>query len=121
MEDNKDLLQYLERMQKMGEGVGEMLSSMNVKSMGKTPRVTLDPDGCITLTNVLQSFTAGVNEEQAWALCYQIIKSAQCILSDPEDRESVLLVTETEHIKLHQDGSVHKNTFMREDHRGKGS
>lgn len=103
--------------QDSGGGSHQFPVQMQMLKMG---RVRLDGDGCITLSNVLHSFTAGVNEEQAWALCYQITKAGQLVLSRAEDRDHVLLVMDTDQVKLHQDGSVHRNTFLRTDDDGKG-
>jgi hypothetical protein len=125
---NQELLKYLGQLDASHGGVvgnhnkGHKFppEQMKMLTMNKIGRVRLDAEGCISLSNVLHSFTAGVNEEQAWALCYQIIKAAQILLSRVEDRDQVLLVTETDHVKLHQDGSVHKNTFLDIGPEGKG-
>src|SRR5690625_3145076 len=36
-------------------------------------RCSLDEDQCLSLCDILASFQTAVNEEQAWALCYQTV------------------------------------------------
>lgn len=70
----------------------------------------LNSDGCVSLKNILKSFNTPINEEYAWALCYQCAKCFQEAFE--EDREKCCSVTDLEHVLLHKDGAVHKNTIF---------
>ena len=73
-------------------------------------RCFLDRNGCITLKNILISFNAPINEEHAWALCYQCSKCFKNSIRN--ERETCLLVSELDHVLLHRDGQVHSNTIF---------
>lgn len=70
----------------------------------------LDSDSCVSLKNILLSFNAPINEEYAWALCYQCAKCFQEAFEN--DREKCCVVSEPEHVLLHKDGYVHANTIF---------
>lgn len=102
-------------------GSGGQMQASVLSMHQRVGLVRLDAGGCISLSDVLHAFTTGVKEEQAWALCHQVIKAGQAVLNNPEDKNHSFLVTETLHVKLHQDGSVHKDTFLLEpEPQGKG-
>jgi hypothetical protein len=61
---------------------------------------------------MLASFTAAINEEQAWALTYQSARAAQALIADPSVRDLVLLTSNPEQILVQRDGHVHKDTFL---------
>ncbi|KAG8275886.1 actin nucleation factor [Homalodisca vitripennis] len=76
-----------------------------------TPRkCRLDENECVSLLDILISFNAPINEEHAWALCYQCAKCFKNALQ--QDRGSCKVVTELEQILLHRDGYVHANTIF---------
>lgn len=70
----------------------------------------LDQNGCVTLKNILIAFNAPINEEHAWALCYQCSKCFKNAIQNERDR--CLLVSELDHVLLHRDGQVHPNTIF---------
>lgn len=76
------------------------------------PKCELDAQGCLSLGNILESFSAAINEEHAWAICFLFAKTGQSVLSDPECKKACHLVSKTEHVKLHKDGDVHEETFL---------
>ncbi|XP_072158706.1 protein spire isoform X2 [Bemisia tabaci] len=70
----------------------------------------LDPNKCVSLSDILISFNAPISEEHAWALCYQC---AKCFKQGWEsDRDKCKLVSELDHVLIHQDGHVHSNTIF---------
>lgn len=70
----------------------------------------LDVNGCVSLKNILISFNAPINEEHAWALCYQCSKCFKQSIQN--ERERCLLVSELDHVLLHRGGQVHPNTIF---------
>lgn len=50
----------------------------NIKRPSSTPNAFIthcsNPDGCVTLADILKCFNAAVSEEQAWALIYQSVR-----------------------------------------------
>nr|XP_018900947.1 PREDICTED: protein spire-like [Bemisia tabaci] len=70
----------------------------------------LDQNKCVSLSDILISFNAPISEEHAWALCYQC---AKCFKQGWEsDRDKCKLVSELDHVLIHQDGHVHSNTIF---------
>lgn len=99
-----------------------LLKNMMVQNSAmNTPKCVLDTKGCLNLSNILESYTAGIKEEQAWALCYQCIKSGQSILNNSAERDLALLVTVTHHVKINRDGHVHKDTYLDDGNEGTNS
>lgn len=70
----------------------------------------LDVNGCVTLKNILIAFNAPINEEHAWALCYQCSKCFKNSIRNEWSR--CFLVSELDHILLHRDGQVHHSTIF---------
>lgn len=70
----------------------------------------LDENDCVSLLDILISFNAPINEEHAWALCYQCAKCFKNALHS--DREKCRVVSELQHVLLHRDGQVHSNTIF---------
>ncbi|XP_067007598.2 protein spire [Anabrus simplex] len=75
-----------------------------------TPKCSLDINGCVTLQDILISFNAPINEQHAWALCYQCAKCFKNAMQS--DRERCCIVSELEHVLIHKDGHVHTNTIL---------
>ncbi|GIY10035.1 KIND domain-containing protein [Caerostris extrusa] len=74
----------------------------------KFSRCTLDPNGCLQLSTILQSFSASLSEERAWALCFQ---SAKCMVNEwNSDSNSCYCLSDTSHLLIHKDGFVHRST-----------
>lgn len=86
-----------------------------------TPRCALDARGCLSLRDILVSFNAPINEQHAWALCYQSAKCLQSCFRRPAPSGSstspgrVFCLTELEHVLLHRDGHVHPDSALCED------
>ncbi|XP_022254835.1 protein spire homolog 1-like [Limulus polyphemus] len=73
-----------------------------------TPRCELDKYGCVRLSSILQSFNAPINEEHAWAICYQ---TAKCFLREWENSVSnVYCLTDTSQIRIQKDGTIHSSS-----------
>lgn len=70
------------------------------------PKCCLDDDNCVKLSSILDSFNAPVNEEQCWALCYQIIQSLASIKSC-----YFYLITSPKYVFISKDGYIHKKSF----------
>lgn len=70
----------------------------------------LDGNGCVSLLDILISFNAPINEEHAWALCYQCGVCFKNALQN--DRGKCRVVTELDQVLLHRDGHVHPNTIF---------
>ncbi|XP_014671116.1 PREDICTED: protein spire homolog 1-like [Priapulus caudatus] len=68
------------------------------------PRCVLDSQGYITLQCILDSFNTPINEEQAWAVCYQLARhlKAEWKRAGPDCRA----LSGADSIRLHRDGSV---------------
>lgn len=91
-----------------------------------------DPDGCVTLADILKCFNAAVSEEQAWALIYQSVRlyrdalHSASVMAEPALHESHVsgrgmaarsakhphwpdtrLPNTLRNFNLHKDGSVH--------------
>jgi len=85
---------------------------MNSSMTPKFPVLSLDANGCVTLSSVLGSFTAAINEEQAWALVYQSLSCARNVLRNPATRDLCCVASSPCQIKIHQDGCVHEESFL---------
>ena len=58
----------------------------------------------LTLLNVLEAFNAPVNEEQAWAICYQCAKHLQANWNEiPKD---CFKFNEVQAVEIGKDGSI---------------
>ena len=44
---------------------------------------SLDGNGCLTLKQVVSSFSAPITEEHAWAVVYEMVKTLDVCLSNP--------------------------------------
>lgn len=67
----------------------------------KRPKCKLDVNGRLNLEDILLSFNGPVNQEQAWALCYQTAKSLSRL-----SENNFYEITELSQIVLHKDGDV---------------
>ncbi|XP_043521738.1 protein spire isoform X1 [Frieseomelitta varia] len=67
----------------------------------KRPKCKLDANGRLNLKDILLSFNGPVNQEQAWALCYQTAKSLSRL-----SENNFYEITELSQIVLHKDGDV---------------
>ena len=63
----------------------------------------------ISLLTVVKAFSSPINEEQAWALCYQVIRHVQTSLKKEEGPSTCYrypIITSLEDVILLKDGSV---------------
>lgn len=99
---------------KSNAGSELFLNSCSAAAVTRTrgPKCELDEHGCLSLSSILESFSSAINEEHAWAICFQFAKTGQSIMQDPESRKKCHLVSKTGHMKLHRDGYVHEGTFL---------
>ncbi|XP_017794859.1 PREDICTED: protein spire isoform X2 [Habropoda laboriosa] len=79
----------------------KMRENIKEEKTTKRPKCELDGNGRLNLKDILRSFNGPVNQEQAWALCYQTAKS----LSRLPDNNFYEL-SELSQIVLHKDGDV---------------
>ncbi|XP_055953265.1 protein spire homolog 1-like [Argiope bruennichi] len=74
----------------------------------KFSRCSLDSNGCLRLSTILQSFSAALSEEQAWAVCFQ---AAKCMVNEwNSDSSSCYCLSDTSHLLIHKDGYVHRSS-----------
>lgn len=71
-------------------------------------KCTLDEDQCLSLQDILTSFQTAINEEQAWALCYQSVKC----FSQHYQSSQCYLITDPAHLFIHKDGYVHQKSLF---------
>ncbi|KAK7874016.1 hypothetical protein R5R35_013423 [Gryllus longicercus] len=84
-----------------------------------TPRCVLDANGCLSLRDILVSFNAPINEQHAWALCYQCAKCFRgCLQTSRQTHQRCFCVSELEHLLLHRDGHVHPSSVFGSDAAG---
>uniref|UniRef100_T1J523 KIND domain-containing protein n=1 Tax=Strigamia maritima TaxID=126957 RepID=T1J523_STRMM len=77
-------------------------------SSSSTPRCVLDDNSCLSLHAILSSFNTPINEEQAWAVCYQC---AKCLQKEWEkDQHACFVLNDLGQIFIHKDGIIHPNT-----------
>lgn len=78
----------------------------------------LDANGCLTLKQIVGSFTAPITEEHAWAIVYEVVKTLDLLLNNPSifSNQKLVSATALEHVHLHQDGLVHEATFIQQTH-----
>ena len=74
----------------------------------------LDSNKCLTLKQVVSSFSAPITEEHAWAVVYEMVKTLDLCLSNPGIFSRLFLATSLDHVLLHQDGHVHETTYLQE-------
>jgi len=75
----------------------------------------LDKEECLSLEQILQSFSAPISEEHAWAVIHQALQCLSKLLDELARCDTINLmyaVTNTNHILINTDGRVHRNTFM---------
>ena len=90
-----------------------MTSSDN--NTAQWPGSQLDPtNGCLTLKQVVRSFSAPITEEHAWAVVYETVKTLDLCLGNPAIFSRLFGASNLEHILIHQDGHVHEKTFLHE-------
>ncbi|XP_055710366.1 protein spire isoform X3 [Phlebotomus papatasi] len=66
-----------------------------------------DPDGCVSLQDILKSFNASISEEQAWALIYRFVSAYRASVREPEESGDFKVPVSPRNYKLHRDGMVH--------------
>ncbi|RWS30238.1 protein spire-like protein [Leptotrombidium deliense] len=69
--------------------------------------VSLDADNCLSLASILEAFNGPINEEQAWALCYQTAKCIQSV----HQKYQLYSISDAKYMFVHKDGSVHEKTI----------
>lgn len=84
--------------------------TMDTACESRPRKCTLDQNDCVSLLDILISFNAPINEEHAWALCFQC---AKCFKNAFEsDRNLCKVVSDLDHVILHREGYVHPNTIF---------
>jgi len=75
---------------------------------------SLGKDCCLTLKQVVSSFSAPITEEHAWAVVYEMVKTLDLCLSNPSIFARLFSATSLDHVLLHQDGHIHETTYLQE-------
>lgn len=89
-----------------------MASDVSVTNKAKQVirKCTLDDNSCVSLLDVLNSFNAPINEEHAWALCFQC---AVCFKSVVEkEKDKCMLVDSVDQVFVSKEGTVHPKTVL---------
>lgn len=89
--------------------------STMTKSTAPIKKCTLNDDQCLSLNDILCSFQTAINEEQAWALCYQLVKC----FNEHYQPSHCYLITDPAHVLIHKDGFAHKKTLYQQNIQGK--
>ncbi|XP_023323232.1 protein spire homolog 1 isoform X2 [Eurytemora carolleeae] len=71
----------------------------------------LDKQGCLSLEQILKSFSAPISEEHAWAIIHQSLVCLSRLLENLVSNPLLHLVTSTSDILLSSDGSVDEKTY----------
>lgn len=90
-------------------------STMNKSAPIK--KCTLNDDQCLSLNDILCSFQTAINEEQAWALCYQLVKC----FNEHYKPSHCYLITDPSHVLIHKEGFAHKKTLYQQNIQGKSN
>jgi len=76
--------------------------------MATSRPIGLDTRDCLSLAQILRSFSAPITEEHAWAVIHQAVTT----LGELEGLEEQLcLMTEADHLLVTKDGLVHSSSF----------
>ena len=73
---------------------------------------SLDPTGCLTLHQIVGSFSAPISEEQAWAIIYESVRTLDLCLASPSLATKLFMANGLDHVRVHEDGHVHENSFI---------
>lgn len=67
-----------------------------------------NPEGCMSILDILKSFNAPISEEQAWALIYQSVRLYRDACQRPDFSVQICRPPMSmKHLHVHKDGSVH--------------
>ena len=67
---------------------------------------------CLTLRQIVGSFSAPITEEHAWAVVYETAKTLGLCLDNPSVAQRLFVVNSMDAILIHADGHVHEDTFI---------
>ncbi|XP_053202580.1 protein spire homolog 2-like [Panonychus citri] len=73
----------------------------------KSDKNILDSSNCVSLSSILESFNAPINEEQCWALCHQTVKT----VSRLNDKRPLYLLNGPANLYINKEGFVHEKSF----------
>ncbi|XP_004530284.1 protein spire isoform X3 [Ceratitis capitata] len=86
-------------------------STMPQQTSPMPPPVCLctNPENCVTLKNILDSFKSPLSEEQAWALLHQFMTLYRQVAAAGQKHifNDLEIPDDIEHLNLHRDGAVH--------------
>lgn len=74
---------------------------------------------CLTLRQIVGSFSAPITEEHAWAIVYEITKTLDICLANPSVAHRLFIVNNLSHVFIHEDGHVQEETFIVDNNEGK--
>ena len=74
---------------------------------------------CLTLRQIVGSFSAPITEEHAWAVVYETAKTLGLCLDNPSVAHRLFVVNAMDAILIHEDGHVHEDTFILDNSQGK--
>lgn len=72
----------------------------------------LDSSGCLTLRQIVGSFSAPITEEHAWAVIYEAVRTLDICLSNPSMASKLNIASSLTHVRLHESGYAHDSTFI---------
>jgi len=75
---------------------------------------SLDSNNCLTLKQVVGSFSAPITEEHAWAIVYETCKTLDLCLANPAIFHKLFIADKLEHVYIHDDGLISDRTFIQE-------
>lgn len=81
---------------------------VQLDSLTRGVKCTLDEEQCLSLQDILSSFQTAINEEQAWALCYETVKC----FGQHYQASQAYLITDPSHLAIHKDGFVHPKSLL---------
>jgi len=73
---------------------------------------SLNDSNCLSLKQIVGSFSAPITEEHAWAVVYELVKTLDLCLSNPTFADRMFIVNSLNHVMIHLDGNVHEDTFI---------
>ena len=74
---------------------------------------------CLTLRQIVGSFSAPITEEHAWAIVFEITKTLDICLANPSVAHRLFIVNNLSHVFIHEDGHVQEETFIVDNNEGK--
>lgn len=72
-------------------------------------KIAMDTNGFVSMASMLEAFNEPLNEEQAWAVCYQ---AAKYLRRHHAIKHEDFQLQHLSDLKIHKDGHVHISTVQ---------